>query len=84
MPMPQYENKVSCVIIRAISDKADNSAVMDYPEFERQVIRTFCKACTRSDEKISLKNLKNKVSETTFYVEKCKIESFAEILLFTL
>ena len=33
-----YLNKVSCVIIRAISDKADNSAVMDYPEFERQAI----------------------------------------------
>ena len=26
-----YLNKVSCVIIRAISDKADNSAEMDYP-----------------------------------------------------
>lgn len=33
-----YLNKVSCVIIRAISDKADNSAMMDYPEFERQAI----------------------------------------------
>lgn len=33
-----YLNKVSCVIIRAISDKADNSAVMDYPAFERQAI----------------------------------------------
>lgn len=33
-----YLNKVSCVIIRAISDKADNSAVMDYPEFEKQAI----------------------------------------------
>ena len=26
------------VIIRAISDKADNSAVMDYPEFEKQAV----------------------------------------------
>ena len=33
-----YLNKVSYVIIRAISDKADNSAQMDYPEFERQAI----------------------------------------------
>lgn len=33
-----YLNKVSCVIIRAISDKADNSAVMDYPTFEQQAI----------------------------------------------
>lgn len=33
-----YLNKVSYVIIRAISDKADNSAFMDYPEFERQAI----------------------------------------------
>ena len=31
-------NKVSYVIIRAISDKADNSAFMDYPEFERRAI----------------------------------------------
>ncbi len=34
-----YLNKVSCVIIRAISDKADNSAQMDYPDFERRAIK---------------------------------------------
>ena len=33
-----YLNKVSYVIIRAISDKADNSATLDYPTFERQAI----------------------------------------------
>ena len=33
-----YLNKVSYVIVRAISDKADNSATMDYPEFEKQAI----------------------------------------------
>ncbi len=33
-----YLNKVPCVIIRAISDKADNSATMDYPEFEKRAI----------------------------------------------
>lgn len=33
-----YLNKVSCVIIRAISDKADNSATMDYPVFEQKAI----------------------------------------------
>lgn len=33
-----YLNKVSYVIIRAISDKADNSAFVDYPEFEKQAI----------------------------------------------
>ena len=33
-----YLNKVSCVIIRAISDKADNSAQMDYSRFEEQAI----------------------------------------------
>lgn len=33
-----YLNKVSCVIIRAISDKADNSATMDYPSFEKKAI----------------------------------------------
>ncbi|MDD6440801.1 MAG: 5'-methylthioadenosine/adenosylhomocysteine nucleosidase [bacterium] len=30
-----YLNKIPYVIIRAISDKADNSAVMDYPTFEK-------------------------------------------------
>lgn len=33
-----YLNKVSYVIIRAISDKADNSACMDYPTFEKKAI----------------------------------------------
>ena len=33
-----YLNKIPCVIIRAISDKADNSATMDYPTFEKQAI----------------------------------------------
>ena len=33
-----YLNKVSYVIIRAISDKADNSAHVDYPEFEKMAI----------------------------------------------
>lgn len=33
-----YLNRISCVIIRAISDKADNSASVDYPTFERQAI----------------------------------------------
>lgn len=31
-----YRNKLPFVIIRAISDKADDSAQMDYPTFERQ------------------------------------------------
>ena len=33
-----YLNKVPFVILRAISDKADNSATMDYPTFEKQAI----------------------------------------------
>lgn len=33
-----YLNQIPYVIIRAISDKADNSAVLDYPEFEKQAI----------------------------------------------
>ena len=33
-----YLNNVSYVIIRAISDKADNSATMDYPTFEKKAI----------------------------------------------
>ncbi|RAZ23113.1 5'-methylthioadenosine/adenosylhomocysteine nucleosidase, partial [Klebsiella oxytoca] len=33
-----YLNQVPFLIIRAISDKADNSAQMDYAEFERKAI----------------------------------------------
>lgn len=33
-----YLNKVPFVIVRAISDKADDSASVDYPEFERKAI----------------------------------------------
>ena len=34
-----YLNKIPFVIIRAISDKADNSAEMDYPTFEKQAAK---------------------------------------------
>lgn len=34
-----YLNKIPFVIIRAISDKADDSATLDYPTFEQQAIR---------------------------------------------
>ena len=33
-----YLNQIPCVIVRAISDKADNSAEMDYPAFEKKAI----------------------------------------------
>ena len=32
------DSKVPFVIVRAISDKADDSATMDYPTFEAQAI----------------------------------------------
>lgn len=34
-----YLNQIPYLVIRAISDKADDSAHMDYPEFEREAIR---------------------------------------------
>lgn len=34
-----YLNEISCLIIRAISDKADNSASVDYPTFEKAAIQ---------------------------------------------
>ena len=40
-----YRNKVPFVILRAISDKADNSAEMDYPTFERMAAE-HCAAVT--------------------------------------
>ena len=33
-----YLNNIPFLVIRAISDKADNSASMDYSEFERKAI----------------------------------------------
>ena len=33
-----YLNKIPFVILRAISDKADDSATMDYPAFEKKAI----------------------------------------------
>lgn len=33
-----YLNQIPFVVIRAISDKADNSAVMDYPAFEKKAV----------------------------------------------
>lgn len=38
-----YLNKVPFLILRAISDKADNSATMDYPEFEAMAIKNSVK-----------------------------------------
>ena len=42
-----YLNGVPFVILRAISDKADNSAEMDYPTFERQAAE-HCAAVTEA------------------------------------
>ena len=33
-----YLNQIPFVIIRAISDKADDSATMDYPTFEKKAV----------------------------------------------
>ncbi len=41
-----YRNKLPFVILRAISDKADGDAVMDYPSFERLAAHR-CAAVTR-------------------------------------
>lgn len=38
-----YLNRVPFVIVRAISDKADDSATVDYPTFERQAIENSVK-----------------------------------------
>lgn len=46
-----YLNQIPFLIIRAISDKADNSATMDYPAFEKQAIR-HCVNLTKSMVKI--------------------------------
>ena len=46
-----YLNQIPFLIIRAISDKADNSATVDYPAFEKQAIR-HCVNLTKAMVKI--------------------------------
>lgn len=41
-----YLNQIPFLIIRAISDKADNSATMDYGEFEAKAIEHTVKLLT--------------------------------------
>ncbi|MBQ3546550.1 MAG: 5'-methylthioadenosine/adenosylhomocysteine nucleosidase [Lachnospiraceae bacterium] len=48
-----YLNNVPFLIIRAISDKADDSAQMDYPTFEAMAIQNSVKILTSMVEKIN-------------------------------
>ena len=47
-----YRNGVPFVILRAISDKADDSASMDYPTFERQAAERCAKVAMTMAETI--------------------------------
>ena len=47
-----YLNGMKALIVRAISDKADDSASMDYDEFERKAIENCVKLTTRLIETI--------------------------------
>lgn len=47
-----YLNDIKVLIVRAISDKADDSASMDYAEFERKAIENCVKLTTRLVESI--------------------------------
>ena len=47
-----YLNEIPFLIIRAISDKADNSAEMDYGEFEAKAIEHTVKLVTSMMEKL--------------------------------
>ena len=51
-------NGVPFAILRAISDKADNSAQMDYPTFEAMIARR-CAAVTLSLVKALWESLEN-------------------------
>ena len=48
-----YLNQVPFVVIRAISDKADNSATMDYGEFEAKAIEHTVKLVSGMMEKLA-------------------------------
>lgn len=47
-----YLNNIKCLIIRSISDKADDSASVDYPEFEKQAIKNCVKLTLKLIENI--------------------------------
>ena len=47
-----YLNKIPYLVIRAISDKADDSAHVDYPTFERQAIRHTVNLVSRMMERL--------------------------------
>ena len=47
-----YLNQIPFLIIRAISDKADNSATMDYGEFEVKAIEHTVKLLTGMMDKL--------------------------------
>ncbi len=47
-----YLNQIPCLIVRAISDKADDSASVDYPTFEAQAIQNSVKLLLGICEKI--------------------------------
>ncbi len=47
-----YRNGIPFVIIRAISDKADDSAQMDYPTFEAQAAQRCAQVCLALAEKM--------------------------------
>lgn len=47
-----YLNKIPYLVIRAISDKADNSASVDYPTFEKQAIQHTVKLVSNMMERL--------------------------------
>lgn len=51
-----YRNGIPFVILRAISDKADDSASMDYPTFERQAAERCAKVAVTMAETIKNEN----------------------------
>ena len=50
-----YRNKLPFVILRAISDKADDSAEMDYPTFEAIAARRCAQVARMMAQKLSKK-----------------------------
>ena len=48
-----YVNEIPYLVIRAISDKADNSATMDYGEFEAKAIEHTVKLLTGMMEQMA-------------------------------
>ena len=74
-----YLNHIPYVIIRAISDKADGSAEMNYPEFEKRAAEDCANITEQVLKLFSREEMKKRISkksaEEKIYVVRSAVDS---------